>query len=87
MRIWVRALGLLSGLRILCCHELWYSSKTWFSSCIVVAVAGSYNSDSMPSLETSICHRVALKSKRKKKGKCEFLPGLVSEKFSLYSFN
>ena len=35
----VRSLASLSGLRIQCCHELWYRSQTWLGSGIAVAVA------------------------------------------------
>ena len=38
MRLRVRSLASLSGLRIWCCHELWCRSKTWLLSCIAVAV-------------------------------------------------
>ena len=39
MRLWVRSLALLSGLRIWCCHELWCRSQMRCRSCIAVAVA------------------------------------------------
>ena len=29
MRLWVRSLASLSGLRIQHCHELWYKSQMW----------------------------------------------------------
>lgn len=38
MRMQVWSLALLSGLRILCCHELWCRSKTWLGSDVAVAV-------------------------------------------------
>ena len=53
----VRSLHLLSELRIQHCHELWSSLQAWLRYCVAVAVAGSYSSDSTPSLGTSICHR------------------------------
>ena len=39
MKLRVRSLALLSGLRILHCHGLWCSLKTWLGSGIAVAVA------------------------------------------------
>ena len=39
MRLRVQPLALLSGLRILCCCELWCRSQTWLRSGIAVAVA------------------------------------------------
>ena len=67
MKIQVRSPALLSGLMIQCCHELWGMSKTWLRFCIAVAVvqAGSCSSDSIPSLETSMCHGCAPKRQLK----------------------
>ena len=47
VRTQVRFLASLSGLRIRCCHELWYRLQVRLRSRIVVAVvqAGSYSSD------------------------------------------
>ena len=60
----------LSRLRILCCHELWCRWQTWHGSCIAVAVAvtvaGSYSSNSAPSLRTSICRTCSPKKKKEK---------------------
>ena len=55
MRLWVRSLTLLSGLRIQRCYELWCKSQTWLGSSVAVAVewAGGYSSDFTPSLGTS----------------------------------
>jgi len=39
MRMQVRSLASLSGLRIQCCHELWYRLQTRLGSCVVVALA------------------------------------------------
>ena len=39
MRMEVRFLALLSGLRIQCCHELWCGLKMWLRSRVTVAVA------------------------------------------------
>jgi len=63
MRIQVRSLASLIGLRIQHCHEMWCRSQMQLGSCIAVAMAqaGSYSSDSTPSLGTSICLSVALK--------------------------
>ena len=38
MSLWVRSLALLSGLRIRCCHGLWYRLQTWLGTCVAVAV-------------------------------------------------
>ena len=46
MRMWVRFLTTLSGLRIWHCGKLWSRSQMWLGS--VMAVAGSYSSDSPP---------------------------------------
>ena len=39
MRLQVRSLALLSGVRIWCCHELWCRSQTRLESHIAVALA------------------------------------------------
>ena len=59
MRLRVRSLALLLGLRIWRCRELWCGSQTWLRSCVAVAVAqaSSCGSDSTPSLGTSVSHR------------------------------
>ena len=61
MRLWVRSLPLLSGLRTRRCRELWGRSQTWLGSRVAVALAkpggyGSIGSNSTPSLGTSIYH-------------------------------
>ena len=38
MKMQVRYLAVLSGLRIWCCCDLWYGSQTGLGSCIAVAV-------------------------------------------------
>ena len=43
-------------------------SQMWLGSRVAVAVAGGCNSDSTPSLETSICCRCRPKKQKKKKG-------------------
>ena len=55
MRMQVRSLASLSGLRIWRCHELWCRLRVWLRSDVAVAQAGSYSSDGTPSLGTSIC--------------------------------
>ena len=54
--VWGSIPGLLSGLRIYCCHELWCRSQTCLGSRVAVALAwaGGYSSNSTPSLATSI---------------------------------
>ena len=66
--------ALLSGLRISLCRKLWCRSRTRLRSCVAgagaVAVAGSYSSDSTPSLGTSICPGCSpKKTKRRRKKK------------------
>ena len=70
MRMQVRSLSSLSGLRIQCCHELCCRLQMGLRSRVAVAVeeAGSCSSDSTPSLGTSKCHRYGpKKTKRQKK--------------------
>ena len=71
MRLPVHSLASLSGLRIRSCRELWCRSQMWLRSHVALAVAwaGSYSSDSTPSLRTSICRRYGRKSKKKKNPK------------------
>ena len=57
--------GLLSGLWISCCHELWYRMKMQLRSCIAVAMASGCSSNSTPSLGTSICCSAALTKAKK----------------------
>ena len=47
MRLRVRSLALLSGLRTRRCHELWCRLQMWLISCVAVALvqASSYSSD------------------------------------------
>ena len=74
MRLWVWSLGL----------ELWCRWQMWLRSHI--AVAGSYNSDSIPSLGTSLCRGCAIKSKKKKKMKT-FPPCNFSFSFNIITFH
>ena len=57
VRMWVRSLASLSGLRIRHDRELWCRSQRWLRSCVAVAVVqvSSCSSDSTPSLGISIC--------------------------------
>ena len=59
MRLQVRSLASLSGLRIQRCCELWCGSRVRLGSrvAVVLAKAGGYSSDWTPSLGTSICLR------------------------------
>ena len=68
MRLQVRSLALLSGLRIWRCCELWCRSQTELGSCVAEAVAqaGSCSSDSTPSLGTYVCCKYGLKKLKKK---------------------
>ena len=61
--------GLAQWVKDLGCHELWYRSQIRFSSPIAMAVvqAGSYSSNSTPSLGTSMCHGYSPKKTKKKK--------------------
>ena len=64
MRLWVRSLVLLSGLRIQCCHGLWCGSQMRLRSGVAVAAqAGSWT----PSLRTSIYHGCSPKKKKGQK--------------------
>ena len=68
MRLWVRSLASLSGLRIRRGGELWCRSRKRLGSCIAVAVvqAGGYSSDWTPGLGTSICLRYSPKKTKDK---------------------
>ena len=65
----VRSLASISGLGIRRCCELWYRSQTQLGSQVAVPVvwAGSYSSDSTPSLGSSICRRCGPQKPKKKK--------------------
>ena len=75
MKMRVRFLASLSGLRIWCCRELCFKSQTQLGSRVAVAVAeaGSYSSDSTPpapctpaAWELPYVKGAALKIRRKK---------------------
>ena len=81
MRLRVRSLASLNGLRVQCCHELWCRSQTQLGSHVAVAPAwaDSQSSNSTPSLGTSICLGCSPrkdKNKTKKKKKKYNLRGL-----------
>uniref|UniRef100_A0A8D1N7W4 Enolase-phosphatase E1 n=2 Tax=Sus scrofa TaxID=9823 RepID=A0A8D1N7W4_PIG len=69
MRLRVRSLVLLSGLRIRRCHEQWCRSQTWlgFRDAVALAEAGGYGSDWTPSLGLSICLECSPKKGGEKK--------------------
>ena len=71
LRTQVRSLASLSGLRIQHCWKLWRRLQMHLGSSVAVAVvlAGSYSSDSTPSLELPYAAGAALESKKKKKTK------------------
>ena len=64
MRLPVRSLAWQSGLRIQRCHELWCGLQMRLGSCMAVAVAVA-ESNSTPSLGTSICRRCGPKKQIK----------------------
>ena len=71
MRIWLRSLASLSGLRIRRGRKLRCMSQMRLRSRVAVAVAqaGSYSSNWTPSLGTSICHRSSPRNGKKTKKK------------------
>ena len=66
MRLWVRSLALLRGLRIQHCRELWCKLQIWLRSCISVAVAALIRPLAW---DPPYVLGVALKSQRKKEKK------------------
>ena len=64
MKLWVRSLASLSGLRIPHCCDLWCRLQLWLGSGMAVAVAGSCSSDLTPSLGTPYAAGASLKSKK-----------------------
>ena len=75
MRMQVRSLALISGLRIRCCREQWCGLQTSLGSCVAVALvqASGYSSHLTLSLGTSICHRRGPKKTNKKFSVKDFL--------------
>ena len=71
MKMQVRYLALLSGLRILCCHELWCLLQILLEShvAVTVAQASSYSLVLTPSLGTSMCQGCSPKKGKKKNKK------------------
>ena len=68
MRLQVRSLASLGGLRIQHCCELWCGWQMWLKSLVALAVvlASGYSSGWTPSLGTSICAMGAALEKAKK---------------------
>ena len=62
-RTWFRSLALLSELRIQHCRELWSKLQTRFGFGVAMVWAGSYSSDSTPSVGTSISCGCSTKEK------------------------
>ena len=62
MQIWF--LASISGLRIWCCHNLWWRSQIQPGSGAAVAVASSCSSHLTPGLGTSICCKWSCKKKK-----------------------
>ena len=69
MRMQVRSLALVSGLRIQRCCELWCSldMQLGFGVAVAVVYTSSCSSDWTPSLGTSICFRCGPKKRKIKK--------------------
>ena len=63
--------GLTQWVGIWCCHELWCRSQIRLGSGVALAVvqAGSFSSNSLSSLGTSMCPRCNPKKRKKKKEK------------------
>ena len=79
MRLQVRSLAWLSGLRIRRCPELWCRLQMQLGSRVAVALASAgCSSHSTPSLGTSICSRSGpRKGKKTKKEKKQVLVRIV----------
>ena len=69
MRLWVRSLASLHGLRIRCCHDLWCRSQTRLGSGVAVAAATALIRP--PAWESPYATCAALKKTKKKKEKKE----------------
>ena len=69
MKMQVSSLALLNGLGILCCHELWCKSQTWFRSCIAVAVEYAGATARIQTLAWEPQHTTCSSKKKKKKKK------------------
>ena len=66
----VRSLALIFVSRIQHCCELRYKLQTWPRSLLLWLCCG-YSSNWIPNLDTPICHKWALKSKKKRKKQSE----------------
>ena len=77
MRMQVPSLASLSELRIWHCCELQHRLQMQLRSSVTMALAraGSYSSNSTPSLGISICHRCGLKKRKKNSGDDGQFPG------------
>ena len=77
MRIWVRVLASLSGLRFWNCHKWQHGLQMWLRCCVAVATvsAGHCSSSSSPSLGTSKCCMYS----PKKKNEWTLVETMVSE--------
>ena len=75
IRMLVRFLASLSGLRILRCCELWYRLQMWLGSGVGVAVAqaGSGSSNSTPCWEISTCCRCGQKKQKQNKTRLMYM--------------
>ena len=84
MRMWVRPLTSLSGLRIWHCYELWCRSQ--ILSCCGCGQASNCSSKSTPSPGTSICCRCGPEKKKERKREREKERTiLLTSKIVLYS--
>ena len=85
MRLWVRSLISLSGLRIQRCCELWCRAKMWLGSGIAVNVVWA---DPTPSLGTSICRGCGPNKREKNKTKQKLFPNIfIPQRFIPTGFN
>ena len=82
MRMQVRSLASLSGLRIWTSRELWCRSQMQLGSHVAVVEAGSCTSDATPSLGTSMCRGCGRKKIKKKTTTVNTqIPGIWRDKF------
>ena len=76
MRLWVRSVASLSGLKMRRCRELWCRLQLRCHVAVAVVEAGSCSSNPTPSLGTAMCHRCG----------SEKTPPKKTHKFSLQRF-
>ena len=76
MRLWVRSLASLSGIRIQHCCELWCRLQRWLRCGIAVAMVwtSGYSSHWTPSMGTPYAAALDKTKKKKKKKKKKTLP-------------